>query len=1615
MAASPETLKKERIYAALELVRAKVAPGERDAVATFVQLLFELVDSEDLVQWSADDLYGAALSLWRFAAKRPPSAGGRPAARVRVLNPSIAEHGWTSRHSVIEVVNDDMPFLVDTVTMEINRQGLGLHLIIHPVMAIERDASGELVSVGRRSGAKGQPLESVMHIQVDRVADQAAVAELAKGVERVLGDVRAAVVDWKPMVERLRAVTAELQTAPTGIAPAQVAEARAFLEWIANDKLLLLGYRQHDLIASHGGEALRVVPGSGLGVLHESGGGATSGSFAELTPQARKLAHEPLPIVIVTKANSRSTVHRPGYTDYIGIKRYDAAGAVIGEHRFLGLLTSSAYAERAVDTPLIRGKIAQVIERAGFAPTSHYGKALVHVLETYPRDELFNIELDELREVATGILRLGERQRLRLFMRRDPFERFVSCLIFVPRDAYSTELRHRFIELLTRALNGTGSEFDVLLSDAILARIHITIRTKPGSIPAFDRAEIEAKLVAASRRWQDELRDALVDDAGEADGMLLAKRFANAFPASYREHGAARSAVPDVHKMQTLKEPGDLALTLYRAPEATEGRLGFKLYHMGAPIVLSDSMPMLERMGVRVMSEDPSRISPDGGPPIWIHDIEMETAAANEMDLGTLAPLVEHAFAEIFAGRIENDRFNTLVLGAGLAAQDVVILRAYAKYLHQIGFSLSQTFIEATLAAHPATARMLVKAFKLRFHPQEADDEAFERQFLAIEESLDQVANLSEDRVLRQYLGLIRSTLRTNFWRTGVGASGEAGPRRPYLSFKFDSKTVPGLPDPRPLVEIFVYSPRFEGIHLRGGRVARGGLRWSDRAEDFRTEVLGLVKAQIVKNVVIVPVGSKGGFVLKKAPSPSDREAWMKEGIACYQDYLRALLDLTDNRAGGQIVPPPLVRRIDGDDPYLVVAADKGTASFSDFANAISAEYGHWLGDAFASGGSVGYDHKGMGITARGAWESVKRHFRELGHDTQTSDFTVVGIGDMSGDVFGNGMLLSRHIRLVAAFDHRNIFIDPDPDTARTWEERKRLFDLPRSSWSDYDSNLISEGGGVWPRSAKRIVVSPQAAARLGIAAGSMPPNDLLSAILKAPVDLVYNGGIGTYVKASSESHAQVGDRANEGLRIDGRQLRCKVVGEGGNLGFTQRGRIEAAMNGVKIYTDAIDNSAGVDTSDHEVNIKILLGTAVEDGELTTKQRNAALAENTDAVAALVLRDNYFQTQIISLTRRVGPQVIEQQARFIRFLEKTGLLARAIEFLPSDEEIAQRKGQDLGLTNPEISVLLAYSKMWLYDQVLDSDLPEDPWIATAAGRYFPAGLREKFGDAIERHPLKREIVSSHVINSMINRVGATFVHRQMEATGAKPAQIVRAYLLARETYRQVGNWVGIEALDNQVPDEVQALMLTEIDGLNLRATRWFLRSKRLGEPIAESIARAQPGVECLLERLMADQNAPVRARLLVAAQPWVDAGVPEALAQRVAAQDALVAALDVTELASATGQAPSRIADVLIAVGELLDMPKLQTMIDALPAENYWHGMAKTSLTDDLSDLQRTLAGEALAYATTDDASATIAAWEASEPGALERAQRLLKELSEAPSADLAMLSVALRELRSLA
>ncbi len=1612
MDATDAALRRDRLDGLLAMTQPGLPPERREPFAGFAAACFDQLDADDLAETRLEDLAGALLSHWQFGAQR---AGDAP--KVRALSPTLPADGWSSRHSVVEVVNDDMPFLVDSTAIEINRQGLTLHRIVHPVFAVRRDGSGALLALASPAQEPDWPRESWMHIEVDRLVDGEQRAALVTGIEKVLGEVRAAVADWPGMAARLREAVDELARLPAALPADAAAESRAFLEWLAQDHLVLLGYRRHDLLP-HAGEggalALRLVPGSGLGVLRERDEERAAPSWWSLPAAARALAEAPLPVVVVTKANTRSTVHRPGYTDYIGVKRYDAAGRVVGEHRFLGLFTSTAYAARVAETPLLRGKVGAIAARAGLPPGGHRAKALAHILETYPRDDLFQIGDDELYETALGILALGDRQRLRLFVRRDPFDRFVSCLLYVPRESYATELRLKCQRILMQAYGGTSAEFDVLLGEGALARLHFVIRTGPSAVPegGIDRKALEAQLAQAARRWTDQLRDALVDAEGEARGLELFKRWAGALPPDYRERVPARAAVADVARLARLSAERPVALAMYRPLGAEPQAWGFKVCLRGASLVLSDSLPMLERMGVRVMGEQSHRVV-DGDVVISMHDFELRAPVAEDAEPAEVARLFEDAFARVFDGSVENDDFNRLVLRASLPADEVAVLRAYARYCRQIGFAPSQSAIGAALAAQPRIARMLVQLFKLRLSPREHDADGAAVQVRAIEQALEKVGNLSEDRVLRQLLGLVLATLRTNFWRTGSGHSGAPGPRRGFLSLKFDSARVPGLPEPRPLYEIFVCSPRFEGVHLRGGKVARGGLRWSDRPEDYRTEVLGLVKAQMVKNTVIVPVGSKGGFVLKKAPPASERDAWLQEGIACYQDYLRGLLDLTDNRVGDRVVPPPLVVRHDGDDPYLVVAADKGTATFSDHANAISAEYGHWLGDAFASGGSVGYDHKEMGITARGAWESVKRHFRERGVDIQRTPFTVAGIGDMSGDVFGNGMLLSPQIRLVAAFDHRHVFLDPDPDPAVSLQERRRLFALPRSSWADYDARLISAGGGVWSRSEKSVPVSRQARAALGIDSDAadlrLTPAELISAILKAPVDLLYNGGIGTYVKASTEQHADAGDRANDAVRVDGRELRCKVVGEGGNLGFTQRGRVEAALAGVGLNTDAIDNSAGVDTSDHEVNIKILLGLAIADGEMTEKQRNTLLAEMTDEVAALVLRDNVFQTQCLSITNRLGPRLLEQEARFIRFLEKQGRLNRALEFLPSDDLIAERKAAGGRLTTPERAVLLAYCKMWLFDEILASELPEDPWIGSALARYFPATLRERAGAWIPRHPLRREIVATHVLNSMVNRVGATFVHRIGEITGARPAQVVRAYLLAREVLGLVALWQQVEALDHVVPDALQAELLIHEGWLTSRATTWFLRSPRLAEPMAPVIERLAAAVQALAARL-----APAASKSALAVG-WMGAGVPAALATRVASAEGLLDALDIAEVADASGRAFDEVCEVHAGVGERLGLARLRVQIDGLSGDGYWAGRAKAALGDDLAALRCELARQVLAGGGAGAPPAALDAWERARGAGLERSRRLLADLADARQPDLAMLSVALRELRSLA
>ncbi|HZZ91438.1 MAG TPA: NAD-glutamate dehydrogenase [Usitatibacter sp.] len=1587
----------------MRLADARLPAAQAREAREFIARYYEMLDPEDLQARDPEDLFGAALAHFGFARR---FATGTP--RLRVYNPRSEEHGWTSDHTVIEIVNDDMPFLVDSITMEVNRQGYTIHLFNHPLLTTKRDAAGELQSFAP-PGGEG-PQESLMHVEIDREIDPARLKQLADGIVKVLADVRAAWQDWNAMRGRMEALVQELQAPPAAVPAEEATEVSAFLAWAADHHFTFIGYREYELATAGGEDQLKVVPGSGLGVLRREPSGGFSASFAELPKELRAIAREPK-LLVLTKANARATVHRPGYLDYIGVKRFDANGKVVGERRFVGLYTSSAYHADARHIPLLRRKVARVVERSGFRQYSHSYKNLLTVLQEYPRDELFQVDEDTLFETAMGILRLGDRRRTRVFVRRDVYGRFYSCLVFLPRENYNTDARVRIQEILKRHLDGTSTEFTVSLSEAVLARIHMLVRSRPGEAPNFDDRAIEADIARAIRRWEDDLKSCLIDSQGEEKATSLLRGYGS-FPVGYRDAVPPRAAVRDLEFIEGLDAEHPFAVSLYRPAHADDHTLRLRVYRLGSPVPLSASLPVLENMGLEVLDESAWRLERAQGEAAFVHDFGLKSASAIP-EVEAVKSITEEALTRVARREIDNDGFNRLTPVAALPPDDVVVLRAYAKYLKQAGFTFSQAYIEQTLAGHPAIAADLVGLFNARFEPARAAgrDEAQKEIEARIRERLNGVPNADEDRILRRYLHLVRATVRTNRWVRAADGS-----RKPYLSFKLVSAQVPELPEPRPLFEVWVYSTRFEAIHLRGGKVARGGLRWSDRPEDFRTEILGLMKAQMVKNAVIVPVGSKGGFVLKAAPPASEREAFLREGQECYRNFLRGLLDVTDNLAGGKVVPPRDVMRHDADDPYLVVAADKGTATFSDIANSISLEYGFWLGDAFASGGSAGYDHKKMGITAKGAWESVKRHFRELGLDTQSQDFTVVGVGDMSGDVFGNGMLLSQHIKLVAAFDHRHIFLDPDPDPVKSFDERARMFALPRSSWDDYDRSLISRGGGVHPRSAKTLAITPQVKKALEITADEMTPVELIRAILKAPVDLLYNGGIGTYVKASTQSNAEAGDRTNDPVRINGADLRCRVVGEGGNLGFTQLGRVEYAQGGGRIYTDAIDNSAGVDCSDHEVNIKILLGLIEQDGELTEKQRNKLLAEMTEDVGRLVLADNYYQTQSLSVSGLRGEKLLDAQAAFIRALEKAGRLNRAVEFLPNDEEIAERRAAKQGLTAPERAVLLAYSKMAVFDELVASPLVDDDYVQSALVDYFPPALRQRYADAMPRHALRREIVATVVANTMINRTGAVFVHRMLEETGAAPADVTRAFILARDIFRLEPLWHEIDALDNQVPAQLQYELLVDVGRLLLRATLWFLRRRRERLPIARVLGIFQPGLDALGSQLPGILSEADRGAWSGTVDLLSSKGVPQPVAQRLASLDHYYAVLDVTEVALEQKKPIDTVAAVYFALAGALDLRWISQKIALLPTDTSWQALARNALRDDLSSQHRAITSSVAKLSReASDPAAMLAAWNERYGPAVVRLKTMMDELKRTPVLDLAVLSVLLRELRGLA
>ena len=1605
MAALAEDLKSEIISGIVDQTRNKLE-GETAPAERFVRQYFDDLGADFLLEPTPDNLYGSALSIWSFMRKRLPGA-----PKIRVYNPTEEEHGWLSTHTVVEIVNDDMPFLVDSIVNAINRQQLTVHLLIHPVIRVARDEGGVLADV-LAPGSTDGIAESILHVEVSQRSAPAALDAIRRDIETVLADVRHAVEDWQAMRGRVDELIRDLSESPSPLPEEEVAEGKAFLQWMRDDNFTLLGVRDYELAAEGGEHYLHIVPNSGLGVLREISEESVARHKAALPREAAAFARRK-ELFIITKANTYATVHRPVYMDYVGVRRFGPTGEVAGERRIIGLFTSTAYNRNPLDIPLLRHKIRQVLEQTGFAPGSHNAKAMLNILETYPRDELFQITPEELIETAQGVLHLEERQCIRLFVRRDRYARFFSCLVYIPRERYNTELRQRIEDILRAVFKGDDIDYTTYVSDAPMARVHFIVRAPRVGEQDIQVAQIEERLVAASRVWSDDLQDALIERMGEARGHDLFHRYQEAFSPGYQHAFAAQTAVSDIGRIEDVRAGAPIAMNLYHRVDAPTGVIHFKMYHGGEPVALSDILPMLENMGLKVVSEHPFTVrAGDEGETVYIHDFLMR-GDGGEVDLAAIRDNFQEAFERVWHGEMEDDGLNRLVIGAGLGWRQVVILRAYIRYLRQARITHSQSYIEETLSAHPRLVRRLVEMFETRFDPDRQTDVEARLEALAaeVEEGIDGIANLDEDRILRRILNLVRATLRTNFYQAGPD-----GAAKPYLALKLASARITDLPLPRPWVEITVYSPRVEAIHLRGGPVARGGIRWSDRREDFRTEVLGLMKAQTVKNALIVPVGAKGGFVVKRPPPGGGREALMEEVVACYKTLIRGMLDLTDNRDGDRVTPPPRVVRLDGDDPYIVAAADKGTATFSDIANAVAKDYGYWLGDAFASGGSAGYDHKGMGITARGAWECVKRHFRELALDIQSEAFTVVGVGDMSGDVFGNGMLLSPYTKLVGAFNHLHIFIDPDPDPATGFAERRRLFDLPRSSWADYGESLISAGGGVFDRSLKAIALTPEIKALTGMEEDSVTPQALIRALLQTPVDLLWFGGIGTYVKASHETHLDVGDRASDGVRVDGRDLRARVVGEGANLGLTQLGRVEYALNGGAINTDAIDNSGGVDASDHEVNIKILLGGVTAAGDMTGKQRDALLGKMTDELAILVLRNSYQQGQAISVMEAQAGELLDSQWRLIRALERQGHLNRAIEGLPDDEELAERREQGQGLTRPELAVLLAFSKIALFDELVASDLPDDKLLFGELRRYFPAPLRKPYRKALERHPLRREIITTFVVNSMVNRVGAAFTHEMEAKAGVSGSDVARAYTIARDVFQMREIWAGIEALDNQVPAALQSNMLIDVSRVVERSTGWFLLNLPAPLDVATTVADYGPGIAALADRLD-DVVTPDRAdQLRTRAAELERRGVPKALAARIAGLDVLISACDLVRIATSTDHAIERVARVYFALGARFGLHWVRSMARRMKRDTEWEDMAIGAIVDDVFSHQLDLTLAVLDAAEGEDAAdAAIEVWLGGRGQAAIQTEELIERLRSSEGLDIAMLSVASHQLRALA
>lgn len=1590
-----------------EVIQKKLSEDTAPLVAEFTQRLYRNVSRDDLIGRDHSNIYGSVVSLWHSF----NNYTGGEEAQIKVYNPEVSKHGWESPHTVVEIIETDMPFMVDSVRMALNRFGVQAHLFLQAQLIHSRDASGAVTKI-IEAGKVDSSAEAVtvFLLEIDRLTSKDDIDTLKAELTSVMAEIKALVTDWQPMREKMEEIANSIENRKYSGNKDDLAQAKRFLTWLSEGNFTLMGYRGYSLTAVEGDYEIRQDKGSSLGVMKNTETD-TPRKLADMAKPARHAALSKDDILLLTKTNSKSRVHRPAYGDYVGIKRFDNKGNVVGEDRFIGLYSASFYNDSAMDIPLVREKIENVLNESKYAPYSHASKAILNIMQTYPRDELVQSSSSDLLSTALGVLQSQERDISRLFIRRDVFGRFITAMVYVPKERYNTALREKTQSILARSLNGQDNvDFTTYFSDSNFVRTHYTIRVTDSG-QDINVNEIEQDLEEASRSWEDNLESLLISAHGEAVAHDYMRRYAG-FPRSYKEEVLPSVAIADIAQLEALDDDHKLGMLFYRDQEVQNdsNRVKLKLFHKDEPIYLSDVLPMLENFGLRIINESPYQIKTNDGHVFWVLDFFMLNTAG-PLDLDEVRDNFQDAFARVWNGDLEDDGFNRLVLSAGMTGRNIVILRMFAKYMRQIGVTFSQSYIENTFTRYPKIAELIIKLFNTKFEPGvEGVEQKLEDIYATLQTELNNVASLDDDRIIGRYIDIIKAALRTNFFQKD-----NDGNEKSYVSIKFLPEEIPEMPLPVLKYEVFVYSPRVEGIHLRGGKVARGGLRWSDRPEDFRTEVLGLVKAQQVKNTVIVPVGAKGGFVAKQLPT-GDRDAFFEEGKNCYRIFIRGLLDIADNIVEGEIVHARDVVRYDEDDTYIVVAADKGTATFSDIANSISAEYNFWLGDAFASGGSVGYDHKKMGITASGAWQSVKRHFREIGVDCQTTDFTCVGIGDMAGDVFGNGMLQSEHTKLVGAFNHMHIFVDPNPNPVTTYEERKRLFNMPRSSWTDFDKSLISEGGGIFERSAKSIDLTPQMQKLIGSQKKSMAPTELIRALLMAEVDLIWNGGIGTYVKSSKESDADVGDRANDALRINGADMRTVIMGEGGNLGMTQLGRIEYASRGGRINTDFIDNVGGVSCSDNEVNIKIFLNGLVNQGKLTREQRDEMLFEMTEDVRQFVLTDAKRQTQSMSVTSLRGADQIKEIQRFIQQLERDGKLDRAIEFLPSDDELADRIAKGKGFTRPELAVLSAYGKMVLKDEFAIDAIAQDPFHAKELVKSFPAMLGEKFAADMEDHPLRTEIIATKLANNIVNDMGPNFVQRKQEATGATPAEIAAAYAISREMFEAHTIRAEVEALDNKIPADVQNKILFQVRRMVRRTSRWFLRHKNPAlvgiEAHIEFYKKAFDDLRANALDYMADEEA---AEIKAEIQKLEDQGVPAALAKQVGLLSTTFSAMDIAEIADNTKQEISTVAGIYYRLGANVELHWFLQQVNAQPTTNHWQALARAAFREELDWQQRALTTTVLNFADQAKTPADMLdLWLEENSTYIARWKHMLVDFKTTKSHEFAKFSVALRELMLL-